>query len=82
MVYLSGSESLKKLYFKFVSDHFMPVLVKSLRSQRVRHVTAGEYHTAVLTEVQNLGPYNYYFAISKSIFSYFVLIIMYCVPQT
>ena len=32
----------------------MPVLVKSLRSQRVRHVTAGEYHTAVLTEVQNV----------------------------
>ncbi|XP_078383332.1 putative E3 ubiquitin-protein ligase HERC4 isoform X2 [Oculina patagonica] len=33
-------------------DRFMPVLVKSLRSQskRVRHVTAGEYHTAVLTE--------------------------------
>ena len=29
----------------------MPVLVKSLRSQRVRHVAAGEYHTAVLTEV-------------------------------
>lgn len=31
-------------------DHFMPVLVKSLRSQRVRYVTAGEYHTAALTE--------------------------------
>lgn len=35
----------------FLSDRFMPVLVKSLRSQRVRHVAAGEYHTAVLTEV-------------------------------
>ncbi|CAH3029533.1 unnamed protein product [Porites evermanni] len=31
-------------------DRSMPVLVKSLRSQRVRHVAAGEYHTAVLTE--------------------------------
>lgn len=31
-------------------DHSMPVLVKSLRSQRVRYVTAGEYHTAALTE--------------------------------
>ena len=35
-----------------ISDHFMPTLIKSLRSQRVRHVAAGEYHTAVLTEVQ------------------------------
>ena len=39
----------------YVSDRFMPVLVKSLRSQRVRHVTAGEYHTAILTEVNSLG---------------------------
>ncbi|XP_068736455.1 probable E3 ubiquitin-protein ligase HERC4 isoform X1 [Montipora capricornis] len=31
-------------------DRIMPVLIKSLRSQRVRHVTAGEYHSAVLTE--------------------------------
>ena len=38
----------------FVADRAMPVLVKSLRSQRVRHVTAGEYHTAVLTEVQSV----------------------------
>lgn len=37
--------------YVFLSDRFMPVLVKSLRSQRVRHVAAGEYHTAVLTEV-------------------------------
>ena len=35
----------------FLSDRFVPVLVKSLRSQRVRQVTAGEYHTAVLAEV-------------------------------
>lgn len=31
-------------------DHIVPILVKSLRTQRVRHVTAGEYHSAVLTE--------------------------------
>jgi len=37
-----------------VADRAMPVLVKSLRSQRARHVTAGEYHTAVLTEVQTV----------------------------
>ena len=37
---------------KLLLDHSMPVLVKSLRSQRVRYVTAGEYHTAALTEVE------------------------------